>query len=201
MRRKWLTLAVFLTGTASAAQMELSVQVPQLNVAEYHRPYVAAWVEDANRQTAAQLLLWYQQDKKNAPPGAEQGSKWLPDLRQWWRRGGRELSLPMDGVSGASRAVGVYVIRYTDQPPVPTAPPAADELVLPFAMDGLSHSREQARLPHLAAGQYTLRIEAAREEGGRELLELPFSWPPQSAQQHSVSGKSELGDVRLNLIP
>lgn len=34
---------------AAAAQLEISVEIPQLAVAEYHRPYVAVWVEREDR--------------------------------------------------------------------------------------------------------------------------------------------------------
>ena len=49
--RTTLTLAV--TGLAAAspamaASLDISVEVPRLNVAEYHRPYVALWIEDSN---------------------------------------------------------------------------------------------------------------------------------------------------------
>ncbi len=42
--------------------------------------------------------------------GAEPGTKWLADLRSWWRKGGRSLKQPADGVSGATRAPGTYQI-------------------------------------------------------------------------------------------
>lgn len=50
--------------------------------------------------------MWY--DVKKA--GREPGTKWLADLRTWWRKGGRSLNLPADGLSGATRAPGTYQI-------------------------------------------------------------------------------------------
>jgi len=101
---------------------------------------------------------------------AEGGTKWLPDLRQWWRRTGRELSVPVDGVTGATRAPGTHTASFV---------------------------AGQAPLGSLAAGKYKLVVEAAREEGGRELVDIPFEWPAAAAQPLKVQGKSELGVVTL----
>lgn len=176
---------------AQAAELNLSLQIPQLDVAEYHRPYVAAWIEREDRSVAAQLAVWYQQKRASnnaapaagAPPSgagapmgqnAQGGTKWLPDLRQWWRRGGRELDVPADGITGATRAVGEHQ---------------------------LSFRQGQAPLGDLAPGQYKLIVEAAREEGGRELLEIPFEWPAKASGELKAQGKTELGAVRLTLKP
>lgn len=72
---------------AQAADLTVNVEIPRINAAEYHRPYVAIWIEDANQKSVADLQVWYQQtDGKEG-----HGTKWLPDLRQWWRKSGRSL--------------------------------------------------------------------------------------------------------------
>jgi len=38
-------------------------------------------------------------------------------------------------------------------------------------------------------------VEAAREVGGRELLRLPFQWPPRAPTTAKVAGEHELGAV------
>lgn len=179
-----LSAALFVL-PAMAADLEIGVQVPRLDVAEYHRPYVAIWLEREDRSVVANLAVWYQQKRGGAPGGGnagamaagaaatEGGTKWLPDLRQWWRRTGRELAMPIDGVSGATRAVGEHRLTF---------------------------SEGKAPLPALAAGKYKLLVEAAREEGGRELLEIPFEWPG-SQQTLSAQGRSELGAVSLAIKP
>jgi hypothetical protein len=45
--RKVLMLAVpvVMAGAAQAGTLELSVEIPKLTVAEYHRPYLAIWIE------------------------------------------------------------------------------------------------------------------------------------------------------------
>lgn len=88
---------------APAAAGTVNVTIPQLAVAEYHRPYVAGWIEPAGGGAARTLFVWYDVKKM----GNEPGTKWLADLRSWWRKGGRSLSLPANGVSGATRAPGV----------------------------------------------------------------------------------------------
>jgi len=99
---------VLLGGAAAAPAVAdtVTVTVPQLSVAEYHRPYVAVWLEPAGGGAARTLAVWYDTRKR----GQEPGTKWLPDLRAWWRKGGRSLSMPADGVSGATRPPGRYTL-------------------------------------------------------------------------------------------
>ena len=85
---------------ANAETLNVSVTIPRQSVAEYHRPYVAIWLE---REGAAPrtLSVWYDVDKAKG-----EGKKWLRDMRQWWRVSGRTMSFPADGISGATRAPG-----------------------------------------------------------------------------------------------
>ena len=157
---------------AGAARLSLEVEIPALQVAEYHRPYVALWIEREDASVAANLAVWYQQDK----PGhkGDSGTKWLPDLRQWWRRSGRGLLLPVDGVTGATRPAGSHTLAFDDR---------------------------NAPLRDLPPGSYRVVVEAVREVGGRELLKLPLQWPPTAAQEARAQGKNELGAVRLSATP
>lgn len=172
-----LSLALMMLGlsfpfsaSAQAAEVEVIVEIPRLNVSEYHRPYVAVWVQDENRKVSANLAVWYQLDSA----GGEVGTKWLPDLRQWWRRTGRGLELPVDGVSGATRPAGTHQLTF---------------------------SQTDKQLSNLNPGKYTLVVEAAREVGGRELLEIPFTWPVEKTFKEEVRGKEELGKVGLTIKP
>lgn len=169
-----LLLAALLASTpATGAGLDVNVEIPRLNTAEYHRPYVAVWVEAEDRSVPGTLAVWYRQDA--AREGGERGSKWLKDLRQWWRRAGRELNLPADGVSGATRPVGTQLISVEVGGP---------------------------QLPRLAPGKYRLYVEAVREHGGRERLDIPFQWPPAGdGAPLKAQGQSELGAVRLSLRP
>ena len=147
---------VVLTPSIAAAET-VTVTIPQLPVAEYHKPYVAIWLEPQGGGTARTLALWYDVRKG----GKEPGTKWLSDLRAWWRKGGRSLALPANGISGATRAPGQYRI------PLP-----AD----------------------LKPGSYVLNVEAARETGGRELVQVPLTVP---RAQGRATGSHELGAVTV----
>lgn len=166
--------AVILGGILSmpaawAGSLHVGVEVPRLDVVEYHRPYVAAWVERADGSVATTLTVWYDTKMRNG-----EGTKWLKDLRQWWRRTGRDQQMPMDGVSAPTRPVGRHVLQFTSG---------------------------TAALPELPAGDYKLQVEAAREVGGRELVTIPFTWPAAAPTQYAQKGKTELGEITLEVKP
>ena len=100
-------LAGLIARTAYAADIGLSIEVPRLDVAEYHRPYVAIWIENADQSVAADLAVWYDVAKKN-----NEGTEWLKDMRQWWRRSGRNQTFPVDGVSGATKPAGKHALSF-----------------------------------------------------------------------------------------
>ncbi len=147
MRPPALLLATLAAGAvatpALAADLNVSVTLPRLNVAAYHRPYVAVWIERPDNTAVRTLAVWYQQTANREGDGKD----WLKDMRTWWRRGGRSMTLPADGVSSATKAPGTHAVR------VPGA-----------------------RLSNLPAGDYVLVVEAARELGGREVVRVPFRW-------------------------
>lgn len=147
---------------ADPGTMDVTITIPRLTVAEYHKPYVAIWVEKTGG-SAKTVAVWYDHDMK-----ANEGNKWLRDVRQWWRVSGRSLTMPANGITGATRAPGAQKISFT-----------------------------RAQLGAAAPGQYTLVIEAAREVGGRELLRIPFSWPPKAGAGGRAAGKTELGAVSV----
>ena len=82
--------------------------------------------------------------------------------------------MPVDGVSSATRPAGKHQIAV---------------------------SEGSVALPKLAPGAYKLYVEAAREVGGREIVSIPFQWPPAKAEQSRVAGNSELGEITLELKP
>ena len=164
-----IALGTLLIAPAHAAEISINVEIPRINAAEYHRPYVAVWVEGEGQKSVADLAVWYQQtDGKEG-----HGTKWLPDMRQWWRKSGRTLKVPVDGVTGPTRPVGKHAIKFDHKHP------------------------SLAKLP---AGSYTLVVEAAREVGGRELLKIPFDWKGEPSNG-SAQGKTELGKVTLAAKP
>ena len=112
---------------------------------------------------ARTVAVWYDHDMRGG-----EGTKWLRDVRQWWRASGRSMRFPADGVTGATRAPGTHKIGFS-----------------------------RAQLGAQAPGQYTLVIEAAREVGGRELVRIPFTWPGKAGGGGKAAGKNELGAVSI----
>lgn len=152
----------------AAPALTVSVEIPKLNVAEYHRPYVALWVESPDAATVKTLAVWY--DMKQAK---NEGTTWLKDLRTWWRREGRGLTMPADGISSATKAPGKQQVVFGPE-----------------------------KFAGLAPGQYNLVVEAAREVGGREVVKAPFVWPPKGpAKTTTAAGQSELGAVAVSAKP
>lgn len=161
--------SLMLTSLVMAAELKVSVEIPVLDVSEYHKPYVAIWLEDSSNKVVANIAVLYDTKMKN-----KEGEDWLKDMRQWWRKSGRSLAMPVDGVSGATKGPGKHDFNVVVG---------------------------QGVMPNLAAGDYTLRIEAAREVGGRELINIPFSLPFTETQTLTAQGNNELGAVQLTLIP
>ena len=144
-----LTLAVTAAAASAAAapalaaDLNVSVEIPRLSGASYHRPYVAVWIERPDNTAVRTLAVWYQQTANAEGDGKD----WLKDMRTWWRRGGRSMTLPADGVSSATKAPGRHAVSVSG-----------------------------TRLRSLPAGDYVLVVEAARELGGREAVRVPFRW-------------------------
>lgn len=163
-----VVLAVLFTSVPLvAAELEVTLEIPRIDVAEYHRPYVAVWVERGNGTVAAHLAVWYAM-------GGRDGRRWLQDLRQWWRRGSRDPKLPVDAVSGATKAPGRHRLTFdaSSQP-----------------------------LASLGPGSYRLVVEVAREVGGREVVEVPFLWPGDGATTTKGHGRTEVGGVTVTVRP
>ncbi|KMT63969.1 DUF2271 domain-containing protein [Catenovulum maritimum] len=142
----------------AATQVNLSVTIPALNVNPYHRPYVAIWLENQDRQYITTIALW------------ADDMEWYKDLRQWWRKAGRTTQ-SFDAVTGATKKPGSYDVKWI----------AAD-------------SKGNA----IPAGSYNLKIEASREEGGREYLKIPIQIAKNG--RFSLQGKHELGQIIINTL-
>ncbi|MES2444020.1 MAG: DUF2271 domain-containing protein [Pseudomonadota bacterium] len=159
-----LGAGALLPGAAAAQTFDVTVAIPRLTVAEYHRPYVAMWIEKEGGG-ATTIAVWYDVGKAKG-----EGTKWLRDVRQWWRASGRSMKFPADGVSGATRAPGAHRLNFVGG---------------------------RGGMPVLAPGKYTLVVEAAREVGGREMLRLPFAWNGSTFANARATGTAELGLVTL----
>lgn len=159
-------LSLVMSLPAWAAESQLEVSLPSIEGARVKRPYLAVWLEKADsHEFAGNIAVWYDTRKPNNA-GA---TKWLPDLRTWWRASGSQVNFPIDGVSGATRPAGEHSINLAAAPVI-------------------------AKLP---AGKYEVVLEVAREHGGHELLRLPLQWPPRATTTAQATGKEEIGAVRL----
>lgn len=160
--------AILSPAVASAQTLELNVTLPRINSAEYHKPYVAIWLEKPGVAPRT-IAVWYDFDLKGAE-GA--GSKWLRDMRAWWRVVGRTMTFPEDSVTGATKGPGSHKQTFVGG---------------------------RGGMPRLTPGNYTLAVEAAREVGGREVVRIPFVWNGSAAVSARGAGTGELGSVSLTL--
>ena len=149
---------------ASAADLTVTVEIPRLPVAEYHAPYVSIWVENPDKTAAATLAVLYDVRKKN-----NEGQQWLKDIRTWWRKAGRTMTFPADGVSSPTKAPGRHTLKFAGA------------------------SGPLAKLP---AGDYMLVVETARELGGAEAVRVPIKWGG-PATTATAKGATELGAVSV----
>jgi thiamine biosynthesis lipoprotein ApbE len=80
------------------------------------RPYVAIWVEDANKVPVRTIALWFE------------NPRWLPELRAWSRADRRRATAPgrpgPSSISSATRSPGQYTLKWDgkDQQGVPVKP-------------------------------------------------------------------------------
>ncbi|HEY0295650.1 MAG TPA: DUF2271 domain-containing protein [Bordetella sp.] len=127
--------------SAHAADLNVNVELPRLDTAEYHRPYVAIWIESADQSTARDLAVWYDVAKRN-----NAGTQWLKDLRLWWRRSGRDQQMPVDGVSGATRPAGKHELSFAGAAkPLADLKPGSYAVVVEAARESGGH--ELVRVP------------------------------------------------------
>jgi|DewCreStandDraft_4_1066084.scaffolds.fasta_scaffold07808_7 hypothetical protein len=159
MKARWAAVAAAgLLQPGSFPKWQVLVEIPRIEVAEYHRPYIALWLEKPEGAFVANLAIWYDMRQKKGQ--GEDGAAWLKDLRAWWRRIGRELSMPVDGVSGPTRAPGRHTITVT-----PGALPPGDYVLVAEASRELG-GREVLRAPLRWDGR---RVDGGRAQGKMEL--------------------------------
>ncbi len=150
------------------ALVEISLEIPEVDVSPYFRPYVAVWLETDRRQPVATLALWYQEGE--TMDGGSSGDIWLKDLRQWWRKSGSASSDgQLDAVTGATRKPGVYTIFWDGN-------------------DNFGNPVE--------AGDYLLNFEASREEGGRGYYRQAITLNEEG--NFSLQGDVEFGEITIS---
>jgi hypothetical protein len=143
---------LFAPGMAAAQTLDVTLTIPRLSVAEYHRPYVAIWLEKEGAP-AKTLAVFYDDDMK-----ANEGTKWLRDIRQWWRVSGRTMKFPAAGVTGATKAPGTHKLSFK-----PQLVPGNYTLVVEVARE--VGGRELLRLPFSLPKGGTARAAGTSELG------------------------------------
>jgi hypothetical protein len=150
---------------AAAGQLTLDIQVPQQAVAEYHKPYLAGWIEDGTGQVKGTVFVWYDVRKRDGG-----GLKYLKEMRTWWRKAGRDMTLPADGVTGATRAPG----RQTVTSDALKALPAGQySLVIEASREAGGH--DLVKLPFAYAPAKPVTVSG---KGDGELGEVRMTYKP-----------------------
>lgn len=136
-------------------------QIPEHEVADYRRPYLAIWMTDRNHEPLRQLLL------------LGESERWMQEVRTWWRRAGRADESAIDGIVRPTRRPGQYSLSWDGR-------------------DDKGHG--------VKAGDYILCVEAAREHGEREYLEIPLS-VGKNGFTLERRGTKEIGRVEVRFAP
>ena len=158
----WTALedTVAATGSGDAAppwpdgyQLTVDLEIPDLKVARYERPYVAAWIADTDRNLIRILML----------SGDE--PRWMEENYYWYRRFGRNAGSLVDAMSGPTRKPGVYTLVWDglndDGSPVP---PGDYVLHVEAAREHGDHQHDSIDLA-LSAGAFTKEIPPGAELG------------------------------------
>lgn len=150
-----VSAALFAFSPLQATEAEITVQIPEIETAQYYRPYVAVWVENAEQQSVKLIALWRKEPD------------WLKDIRRFWRKIGRSEPALVDAMTGATRTPGKHRLTW----------------------DGKDDQGNA-----LAAGSYTLYVEASREQGGRSLQKIDFKLDG-TPYQLTAAAAEELGEL------
>lgn len=99
----WASLQVQSEAPASSAPdwpdgfaFSARFEIPDKDVADYERPYIAVWIADADRNLIRILML------------AGDESRWMEENYYWYRRFGRKAGSLVDAVAGPTRRPGEY---------------------------------------------------------------------------------------------
>ncbi|WP_254509090.1 DUF2271 domain-containing protein [Anatilimnocola floriformis] len=130
--------------TPELLELEVKVELARAPGAQYRRPYVAVWLEDADEFPVRTGLLFM---TTKAP-----GPRWHRDLLRWYKQDNvRKLADDktnlIDTIASASRGPGEYKAVF----------------------DGLDDSGKA-----LKPGKYTLFVEVAREHGTYQIIRQPL---------------------------
>ncbi|MEM6859023.1 MAG: DUF2271 domain-containing protein [Pseudomonadota bacterium] len=133
---------------ASADTGTATFEIPRIEASNYRKPYVSIWLEDADRKTVKMYRVLFDQSPI--------GDRWLPDLKTWWRRGGRAMEMPVAGVTRPTRGPGSYKLKMGSLAQLP-----AGQYALVFEAAREKGGREVVKLPFEWAPGQTVSVSAA----------------------------------------
>jgi len=168
--------------SVSLADYDLVVEIPAIKTAEYHKPYVASWVEDEGRKHMSNVALWYEiNNRKN------EGEKWLKDIRKWWRASGRSLDMPVEGLSSPTKPPGTHKISLKKiLADLPADPSKTYKLYVEAARE--VGGRELLAIDFKWDGKQVTFVDQSDKAGTSELGKVSMVKHEESAQE---SAKSE----------
>lgn len=88
------------SGWAEGQELVIQMEIPDLDVPKYERPYVAVWIADPDRNLVRILML------------AGDESRWMEENYYWFRRFGRKAGSLVDALSGPTRRPGEYIFKW-----------------------------------------------------------------------------------------
>lgn len=114
---------------------KVDLEIPEMDVADYERPYIAVWIADPDRNLVRILML------------AGDDSRWMEENYYWFRRFGRKAGSLVDALSGPTRRPGEYTLEWDgfdhDGAPVP---PGEYVLHLEAAREHGGHQHESIEM-------------------------------------------------------
>lgn len=145
---------------ARGVALRLNYAIPDPGVAGYHRPYLAIWISDSEREPVRNLLL------------LGETPRWARENRNWWRRVGRESPQLLDGVARPTRRPGDYSLVWDGRDDFGRPLPAGDySLHVEASREGGDASYR--RIPFTLGGGTLEETFDAEGELGRIRLRVP----------------------------
>lgn len=138
----------------SNVSMSVTFEIPEKDVSDYERPYIAAWVSDDKRNLVRILLL------------AGDEARWMEENYYWFRRFGRKAGSLVDAESGPTRRPGHYDLSWDGKDHDGNGVPAGDYVFhIEASREHGGHQHESVEFQTGKAGISSFTIEPGDELG------------------------------------
>lgn len=158
-------MKILLVAAVSAALISSSVQAAELQI-DVTIPQVTQG--EAHWPYVAVWIETPQEQPVRLVEIWRQKPDWLKDLRRFWRKTGRSDKALVDARTGATKGPGAYRLVWNGQ---------------------------DNQGADVAPGTYVLVVEAARENGGRNMVKQAFEWNGETVD-FTIPAGSELGAIK-----